>query len=185
MQWKALSQFINMKRITSISVYLIIPGREFRQSALLCLMVDIKLIRPSCKLGHFQQYSDIKAGLTLWDLLFMFDLLCRTRNIASSPVLPSALLWLESDDWRDVPWQWQLRETWVQPCQSHLNLQRLAYLRCCWFSNDVIAVLFESSYKVDDTHRDSRDSFLLSSEMCLFSRASYLLRRWIYPYILH
>lgn len=42
--------FINMKRIVSTSVYLIIPGREFRQSALLHLVADIKLIRPSCKL---------------------------------------------------------------------------------------------------------------------------------------
>lgn len=31
-------------------MYIIIPGREFRQSALLCLMADTKFVRPSGKL---------------------------------------------------------------------------------------------------------------------------------------
>lgn len=70
------TRFINMKRIIPASVYLIILGKEPRQSALLCLMADIKLIRASYKLRHVQQHS---------------GLLGRMREITFPPVLPPAL----------------------------------------------------------------------------------------------
>lgn len=53
---------INMKRIIPTSVYLIILGREFRQSAPLCLMADIILIRPSVNADTFRNTQILKKG---------------------------------------------------------------------------------------------------------------------------
>lgn len=52
----------NMKRIVPISVYLIILGREFRQSAPLCLMADIKLVKPSINSDTFSNTQILKKG---------------------------------------------------------------------------------------------------------------------------
>lgn len=56
--------FINMKRIVPTSVYLITLEREFRQSAPLCLMADIKLVRPSVNSDTFSNTQILKKG---WD----------------------------------------------------------------------------------------------------------------------
>lgn len=53
---------IEMKRVVPTSVYLIILGREFSQSAPLCLMVDITPVRPSINSDTFSNTQILKKG---------------------------------------------------------------------------------------------------------------------------